>query len=129
MNKQNSIERDLDVLARLAAKLLAVPVVTISTYETDDGADSATQTVAHNAVACDSGWANRHTDIDITQLGTPQTAVAQHFEFYAAVPMRNGDGQVLGMVACVDDDARELSEEELETLKHISALAITALRR
>ena len=123
MNKQDSIAENLDMLARLAARLTASPVATITIYDRDCADDGDVQTIAHNATALDKAWQAANQDVDISQLGSPRTAVAQHLGLYAAVPMRNGDGSTIGMIACADDDDRELSAEQLESLKHIAALA------
>ena len=123
MNDQDSIAENLDMLARLAARLTAAPVATITVYDRDGDDDGDLQTVAHNATSLDQAWLAENQDIDISQLGSPRTAVAQHLGLYAAVPMRNGDGSTIGMIACADDDDRELSNEQLDALKHIAALA------
>lgn len=123
MNEQDSIAENLDMLARLAARLTATPVATITIYDRDCAEDGDVQTIAHNATALDKTWLAENQDVDISQLGSPRTAVAQHLGLYAAVPMRNGDGSTIGMIACADDDDRELSAEQLESLKHIAALA------
>lgn len=123
MNKQDSIADDLDMLARLAARLTAVPVASITVYDAEDTSGGDVQTVARHVVACDKAWAAEHSDIDIEQLGNPRTAVAQHLGLYAAIPLRNGDGSTIGMVACADDQSRELSDDQLDLLKHVAALA------
>ncbi len=124
MNRDNSVEQDLDLLAGLAAKLLATPIATITLYDHDTENECATtRKVSHTAVACDAGWAANNPDIDIAQLGSPRSAMTQHLGLYASVPLRNGDGSTIGMVACADDEARDLTDNELGVLKHITALA------
>lgn len=127
MSNITSVGNDLDMLANLAAKLMATPVASITIYESDHDGGDALQAIAHNSVACDQGWLERHPEIDIHQLGSPRTAVAQHLGLYAAIPLRNGDGQSIGMISCADDDDRELSEEQLETLKHLAALSVAII--
>ncbi|WP_229955450.1 hypothetical protein [Parasphingorhabdus litoris] len=112
------------MLANLAARLLSTPVATITLYDSDgeDGQGTAGP-VRHTTVACDEDWAARNPNIDIAQLGSPRTAMTQHLGLYASVPLRNGDGSTIGMVACAGDEARDLSDQELGTLKHITAIA------
>ncbi|MEP2101492.1 MAG: hypothetical protein ABJP02_02560 [Parasphingorhabdus sp.] len=124
MNRVISVEQDLEALASLAARLLSTPVATITLYESNckDGHGTADH-ITHTAVACDEDWAKSHPDIDIAQLGSPRSAMTQHLGLYASVPLRNGDGSTIGMVACAGDEARDLSDQELGMLKHITALA------
>lgn len=118
------MEQDLELLANLAARLLETPVATITLYDSDaDGGMDMVDTISHAATCCDSSWAASHPDIDIQQLGSPRNAMTQHLGLYASVPIRNGNGGTIGMVACADDDARDLGDEQLEILKHISAIA------
>ncbi len=124
MKRDISVEQDLDLLANMAARLLATPVATITLYDRDDAdAVGAADTIAHMAVSCDKSWAASHPDIDVTQLGSPRSAMTQHLGLYASVPMRNGDGRTVGMVACAGDETRDLSDKELAVLKHVTALA------
>ncbi len=124
MNRVISVERDLDLLANLAARLLETPVATITLYDSDDdGGIDMVDTISHAATCCDESWAASHPGIDIKQLGSPRNAMTQHLGLYASVPIRNGNGGTIGMVACADDEAKDLGEEGLATLKHIAAIA------
>lgn len=128
MNRDISVEQDLDLLANMAARLLATPVATITVYDKNgDDAAGNVDNIAHMAVSCDKGWAASHPDIDIKQLGSPRSAMTQHLGLYASVPLRNGDGCTVGMVACAGDETRDLSDEELAVLKHVTALAAAVI--
>lgn len=122
MNRDISVEQELDLLANLAARLLAMPVATITLYDVDEGA-VAVGSISHTSISCDERWADSNPDVDVRQLGSPRSAMTQHLGLYASVPLRNGDGSTIGMVACAGDDARELSDRELDVLKNITALA------
>ncbi len=118
------MEQDLELLANLAARLLETPVATITLYDSDnDGGMDMVDAISHAATCCDDSWAASHPDIDIKQLGSPRNAMTQHLGLYASVPIRNGNGGTIGMIACADDDARDLGDEQLAILKHISAIA------
>lgn len=124
MNRVISVEQDLGLLANLAARLLETPVATITLYDSDDdGGTDMVDTISHAATSCDESWAASHPGIDIKQLGSPRNAMTQHLGLYASVPIRNGNGGTIGMVACADDEAKDLGEEGLATLKHIAAIA------
>lgn len=124
MNREISVEQDLDLLANLAARLLAMPVATITLYDLDDDeGGTAVQSIAHTAISCDERWAVSNPDVDVRLLGSPRSAMTQHLGVYASVPLRNGDGSTIGMVACAGDEARELSDKELDVLKNITAIA------
>lgn len=129
MNRDISVEQELDLLANLAARLLATPVATITLYERnrDEGA-AAVHDISHTAISCDKSWAASNPDIDLHQLGSPRSAMTQHLGLYASVPLRNGDGSTVGMVACAGDQARELSDQELDVLKNITALASAVIQ-
>ncbi|MEH6758023.1 MAG: hypothetical protein V7676_10955 [Parasphingorhabdus sp.] len=124
MKSSNLVKQELSLLANLAARLLATPVATITVYDknSDDAADNG-DNIAHMAVSCDKLWATNHPDIDIKQLGSPRNAMTQQLELYVSIPMRNGDGGTVGMVACAGDETRDLNDQELGILKHITALA------
>lgn len=129
MNRVISVEQDLELLANLAARLLETPVATITLYDcNDDGGADLLDTISHIATSCDKSWAAGHPGIDIKQLGSPRSAMTQHLGLYASVPIRNGNGNTIGMVACADDDTRDLGDEQLEILKHISAIASAVTR-
>lgn len=123
MNRVISVEQDLDLLANLAARLLETPVATITLYDSEDGSADMVDTISHAATSCDESWAASHPGIDIKQLGSPRNAMTQHLGLYASVPIRNGNGGTIGMVACADDEAKDLGDEGLATLKHIAAIA------
>ncbi|QTD55034.1 hypothetical protein [Parasphingorhabdus cellanae] len=124
MNRVISVEQDLELLANLAARLLETPVATISFYDIDDaGGGDLIDAISHAATSCDESWAASHPDIDIKQLGSPRNAMTQHLGLYASVPIRNGSGGTIGMVACADDDARDLGDQQLDILKNIAAIA------
>ncbi|HEY9091949.1 GAF domain-containing protein [Parasphingorhabdus sp.] len=124
MNKVISVEQDLELLARLAAGLLATPVVMITVYNRDnDDAGSSALADRHSVVSCDPEWAANHPDIDITQLGCPRRAMTQSLGLYASMPLRSGDGAIIGTVACAADEARELGDSEMAVLRHVTGLA------
>ncbi|MGI9360175.1 MAG: hypothetical protein ACR2O7_01160 [Parasphingorhabdus sp.] len=134
MNKIITVERDLELLAGLAAGLLSTPVVTITMYNRDNddagsdartsGCSSASKDHAdHLVVSCDPDWAANHPDVDFRQLGCPRRAMTQSLGLYASMPLRNVEGAIVGTVACAGDEARDLSESELDVLRHVTGLA------
>lgn len=130
MNKNISVEQDLELLANMAARLLATPVATITIYnkDCDDGVDAnSADHIAHIAVSCDENWATNNPGIDFKQLGSPRSAMTQPLGLYASMPLRNSDGGTVGMVACAGDEARDFSERELSMLKHVTALAAAVI--
>lgn len=129
MNRVISVEQDLELLANLAARLLETPVATITFYNGDnDGGTDMVDAISHAATSCDESWAASHSSIDIKQLGTPRNAMTQHLGLYASVPIRNGSGSTIGMVACADDEAKDLGDEQLAIMKHIAAVASAVVR-
>ena len=128
MNRCISVKQDLDQLANMGARLLATPVVTITVYNGSCNDTSANAGhIEQIAVSCDKNWAASHPGIDLKQLGRPRSAMTQPLGLYASMPLRDGDGAVIGMVACAGDKARDLSDSELRVLKHVTGLAAAVI--
>lgn len=59
--------------------------------------------------------------------GNPLVTQAPHLRFYAGAPLIDRDGYALGTIAVVDVEPRKFGDAQVELLRDLSALVITAL--
>jgi GAF domain-containing protein len=123
MTDLETINRDLESLARTAASTLGVPFVTVAI----EGDADAGNGLAAKAVFTEAGWAQSHGDIDLVGLDNA-SAVAQNIPFYACVPVRNEAGEAVGRVCCGSGEERGLTDEEIGTLKTTALRVATLLK-
>ncbi|MBG0814593.1 GAF domain-containing protein [Planomonospora sp. ID82291] len=127
----------LDRVTRLAVRWLGVPSAMVSLID----ADRQVIVSAAGPVASGGGRRTppppslgRHivaTDAPLTvpdaradaRWGGTGAAVAGLPRSYAGVPLRSGDGQVLGALCVIDAEPRQWSGEQMETLEELAALA------
>jgi GAF domain-containing protein len=55
--------------------------------------------------------------VDLRTLTNPLVAGEMGMRFYAGLPLRDGKGSAIGMLAAMDQHERTLAPEELDTLK------------
>jgi len=60
---------------------------------------------------------------DLRTLTNPLVASEMGMRFYAGVPLRDGTGCAIGMLAAMDQHERTLAPEELDTLKLLAGVA------
>ena len=110
MTFMETIDRDLEAFARSTASLLGVPFVTIALHGE-----------AGRALFVDRRWADEHPKVNATALDNPVAAVVKNLPFFAALPIRAGSGETVGLLSCGGSEARELGERDLGLLKDVTA--------
>ncbi|WP_110946629.1 sensor domain-containing diguanylate cyclase [Pseudomonas bohemica] len=124
-------EASLDRITRLVANVLDVPIALVSLIDEDrqwfksrEGLE-ATQTPREIAFCA-------HAILQSTPLVVPDAAEderfrdnqlvtgAPHIRFYAGVPIRTSKGFAVGTLCAIDERPRELTKEELDTLRDLA---------
>lgn len=133
------IEERFERVTRMAQRMLGTPIAAISLVETDrqwfksiQGLDCA-QTDRDVAFCA-------YTILDDEALVVPDARLDDRFSqnplvtgepfivFYAGVPLHSACGARVGSLCVIDDEPRELSDEDIETLKDLAAIAASELR-
>lgn len=127
-----------DRITALAAKIFDVPICTISIVDHDriwfkshHGLD-ATETdrepgLCASAILHVDPWIVSDAKNDPRTLANPLVRGELGLQFYAAVPLRTGDGYNLGTLNIIDMRPREMTEEETQTLRDLAALVMDEL--
>ena len=107
----------LESVAELARRLLdcEAAVVRIGGLEGPDRFAAA--------VRLDGASTSDRLAADPRRLADPSAAEDLGLRFYAGVPLRADGDSTLGVLAAVDGEPREMSEDTLETLKLLAAVA------
>lgn len=101
-----------------AAKTAAAP---------GSGQSSVRICAAFNADEADAAASAPAKPADPAELADPVAANRMGFGFYAGLPLRPASGVNLGMLAAVDYAPRELSPEELATLKQLARIIVQTI--
>jgi signal transduction histidine kinase len=131
-------DRAFDRVTRLAARLLGVPISTISIVDHDriwfksrHGLD--TEQIDHAPGLCASAilqegpWVVADAEVDPRTLDNPLVRGELGLRFYAGVPLRTSDGYNLGTLNVIDTKPREVTEDELATLGDLAAIVVHEL--
>jgi diguanylate cyclase (GGDEF)-like protein/PAS domain S-box-containing protein len=124
-------EVSLDRITRLVARVLDVPIALVSLVDDDrqwfksrTGLE-ATETPREMAFCA-------HAILQTSALVVPDAAEderfrdnqlvtgAPHIRFYAGVPIRTSKGFAVGTLCAIDERPRELTQEELDTLRDLA---------
>ena len=131
-------EAAFERIAWLAARCLSAPIATVSfvdehrqwfkaacgleARETPRDDSFCTHTILHEDV-----MVVPDTVRDARFTGNPMVVGAPGVRFYAGAPLRSPDGHHLGALCVYDHRPRELSEEELRTLRELAATVVDEL--
>jgi diguanylate cyclase (GGDEF)-like protein len=120
-------------ITRLAKKMLDVPMVAISLVDADRQwfkSEQGLNTCETNrdisfcghAILQDEVFIIPDALLDKRFFDNPLVIDGPHIRFYAGNPIRNHDGYKIGSFCVMDTKPREISAEELESLKDMTAL-------
>lgn len=127
-----------DRVTRLAARICAVPISTISIVDTDRiwfksahgieidqiGRDPG---LCASAVIQDSTWVVNDAAVDPRTLDNPLVRGELGLRFYVGVPLKVGSGHNLGVLNVIDVEPRQLTEEQLDDLRDLAAIVVDEL--
>lgn len=127
-----------DRITFLASKIFNVPISTVTIVDSDRiWFKSATGLEAEqidrdpglcaSAILVDEPWVVEDAKSDPRTLENPLVLGDLGLRFYAGVPLVTGDGYKLGMLNIIDQQPRELSEDELSILQELSKIVVDEL--
>lgn len=127
-----------DRIAKLAARIFQVPIATISIVDEDriwfkakHGLDA--EQIGRDPGLCASAvldiepWIVNDAVADPRTLENPLVRGELGLRFYAAVPLTTADGYSLGTINIIDTEPRELTDEQVDTLKLLADLVVDEL--
>jgi GAF domain-containing protein len=127
-----------DRITALAARLFDVPVSIISVVDHDriwfkshHGLD--VEEIGRDAGLCASAvcqldpWIVTDAKVDVRTLDNPLVAGELGLRFYFGIPLTTADGFSLGTLNVIDFQPREVTDEEVETLKDLAAVVMDEL--
>jgi GAF domain-containing protein len=127
-----------DRITFLASKIFEVPISTVTIVDSDriwfksaigleaDQIDRDPGLCA-SAILGDEPWIVEDAKNDPRTLQNPLVLGDLGLRFYAGVPLVTGDGFKLGMLNIIDQQPRELSEDELAILQELSKIVVDEL--
>jgi sigma-B regulation protein RsbU (phosphoserine phosphatase) len=127
-----------DRITTLAARLLRVPISIVSIVDTDriwfksrHGVDTEQidrePGLCASAILQDMPWLVLDAATDPRTMANPLVTGAMGLRFYAGIPLTTHDGHNLGTLCVIDQQPRELTEDELATLEDLAALVMHEL--
>ena len=127
-----------DKITQLAAKLFNVPISIVSIVDTDriwfkshHGVDAEETSrdpgLCASAVLQDDVYVVTDAQRDPRTLANPLVAGSLGLRFYAGKPLVTGDGHRLGTLCVIDREPREVTDEELETLRTLGDVIMDEL--
>jgi GAF domain-containing protein len=127
-----------DRITRLAARIFDVPIATITVVDHDriwfkskHGIDA--QEIGRDPGLCASAvlafepWIVNDAATDPRTLENPLVRGELGLRFYAGAPLKTADGYSLGTLNIIDTEPRELSKDDLETLKELAEVVVDEL--
>lgn len=122
-------------ITSLAARLFNVPISIVSLVDSDRiwfkshfgietdqiGRDPG---LCASAILQDDPWVVSDAKIDVRTLANPLVAGEFGLRFYAGVPLKTSDGYNLGTICVIDLKPREVSDEELATLRDLASVVM-----
>lgn len=127
-----------DRITDLAARIFQVPIATITVVDEDrvwfkskHGIDA--EETGRDPGLCASAiikfepWVVNDALKDPRALENPLVRGGLGLRFYAGVPLTTGDGYNLGTLNIIDTEPRELTEDELLTLKQLAEIVVDEL--
>ena len=127
-----------DKITQLAAKLFNVPISIVSIVDTDriwfkshHGVDAEETSrdpgLCASAVLQDDVYVVTDAQMDPRTLANPLVAGSLGLQFYAGKPLVTGDGHRLGTLCVIDRAPREVTDDELETLRTLGDVVMDEL--
>lgn len=127
-----------DRITALAARLFAVPVSIISIVDHDRIWFKSRQGIEVEEIGRDAGlcasavcqlepWIVTDARVDVRTLDNPLVAGELGLRFYFGVPLTTSDGFNLGTLNVIGFEPREVTDEEIETLKDLAAVVMDEL--
>jgi GAF domain-containing protein len=127
-----------DHITALAARFFKVPIAIDSIVDRDRiwfkshyGVDveqiDREPGLCASAILQDTPWVVTDAKFDVRTLTNPLVAGEFGLRFYAGAQLRTWDGFNLGMICVLDKQPRQVTEEEVTTLKNLAALVINEL--
>jgi GAF domain-containing protein len=127
-----------DRITALAARLFGVPVSIVSIVDHDRiwfkshfGLD--VEEIGRDPGLCASAvcqldpWIVTDAQVDVRTLDNPLVAGELGLRFYFGVPLTTSDGFNLGTLNVIDFEPREVTEEEIQTLRDLAAVVMDEL--
>lgn len=123
-----------DRVARIAARVLATPIATVSIVDADrvwfaarEGLDGVDQVgvdpgLCASAVLHDGPYVVNDAAIDPRTLDHPLVRGALNLRFYAAAPIVTADGHRLGTVNVIDSEPRQVTDDQTALLGELAGL-------
>jgi sigma-B regulation protein RsbU (phosphoserine phosphatase) len=127
-----------DRITALAAKHFDVPISIVSIVDTDriwfkshHGIDvpeiDRDPGLCASAILGDGAWIVEDAQRDPRTMANPLVAGEMGLRFYAGAPLVTQDGYSLGTLCVIDQDPREFTEEQAETLSDMAAVVMDEL--
>jgi len=127
-----------DRITALAARLFHAPISIISIVDTDRiwfksrygiGAEEIGRDpgLCASAICQPDAWVVTDASIDPRTIDNPLVAGELGLRFYLGVPLTTSDGFNLGTLNVIDVEPREVSDEDLETLKDLACIVVREL--
>lgn len=127
-----------DRITSLAARIFKVPIATISVVDHDRiwfkskyGIDAVEigrdPGLCASAIIDNEPWVVNDASTDPRTLENPLVRGELGLRFYAGASLRTGDGYNLGTINIIDSEPREMSVDELETLKQLAEIVVDEL--
>ena len=128
-----------DRITRLAARLFDVPIAIVSVVDEDriwfksrHGLEGVAQIdrepgLCASAILGDGPWVVPDAATDPRTMANPLVAGELGLRFYVGVPLRTPDGHNLGTLCVIDQEPREVSDDELASLVDLAALVVDEL--
>lgn len=134
-----SPELEFDALARVAAQALGAPMAVVALLDSDrlwfkskigldvPQIDRRVAFCAHAIMRPREPLVVSDLRADARFADNPLVAQAPHLRFYAGAPIVDPAGHALGTIAVLDNQPRQFSPAQRETLADLSTLVMTAL--
>jgi GAF domain-containing protein len=133
-----SAEQVFDDIAVLAAQLCGTPVALVTLLDTDRIWFKAKKGITANEINRDGGFcaeAILHEDVLVVSNAlndnrfstNPLVTSELHIRFYAGVPLRTSTGEALGTLCVLDRVPRELTAEQIESLRALARQVMAQL--
>ncbi|EAQ04577.1 two-component sensor histidine kinase [Pseudooceanicola batsensis HTCC2597] len=128
-----------DRVARLAARLLDVPIAIISIVDEDriwfkshEGLDGVEEIprdpgLCASAILQDGPWILSDASVEPVALANPLVAGEFGLRFYAGIPLRTQDGYGLGTLCVIDKEPREITSAQTAILEELAAVVMDEL--
>jgi sigma-B regulation protein RsbU (phosphoserine phosphatase) len=127
-----------DRITSMAARLFGVPIAIVSIVDHDriwfkSHHGLATTEIGRDPGLCASAILDTGAYVvsdarnDPRTLANPLVAGEMGLQFYAAAPLTTSDGYNLGTVCVLDTSPREVTDEEMQTLRDLAAVVIDEL--